>query len=413
MVAIREALPWSFSGLILGIIVFFLIAPSPSGISFGAGLLKRIAVSFMPAFGVMSAFLIVLLSDRLARHLHLSRVLLVATSICAFALALPKPYGPTITAYLQKLGASGLFLAIVVALLVSGAFVLSGRLFAYRPSTTSSAQPNSAQDDNTSEIRDDIVDCHPEQGSSRSGDLVVEGRTLANAIAILTVFGIAIALNNANLSLADGIVALLHPLGALGDTYVALMLIVLIETMLWTAGIHGPAVLASVVLPVYLTLQFQNSAAYSAHQPLPHIVVVSLFLFIFPGGAGATLPLVVLLLFSKVKRLRTIARITILPAIINMNEPLLFGLPMVCNPFLSIPFVLAPLVLATITYAAVWLGIVARPAFYIPSSVPTLVSTYLATLDWRAIVLVVINVLVATAIYFPFVRAYERHEATL
>lgn len=366
MVAIREALPWSFVGLLAGLIVLFFIAPFPAGMSLGPGIFKRIALSLMPAFGVMSLVLIVLLSDRLASHLHLSRVWVIATAIAAFALALPKPYGPSPVAYLQHLGASGLFLAIVVGLLVSGAFVLSGRLLA----------------------------------------------GMANGAATVVVLGIAIGLYHFNLSLADGVVGLLHPLAALGDTYPALVLIVLIETMLWTAGIHGPAVLASVVLPVYLTLQFQNSAAYGAHQPLPHIVVVSLFLFIFPGGAGATLPLVLLLLFSRVKRLRTIARITLVPAIFNMNEPLLFGLPMVCNPFLSIPFVLAPLVLATMTYAAVALKIVARPAFYIPSSVPTLVSTYLATLDWRAVVLVILNVVVATGIYFPFVRAYERHEAS-
>ncbi|MEO6913248.1 MAG: hypothetical protein ABI182_04435, partial [Candidatus Baltobacteraceae bacterium] len=240
MVAIREALPWSFIGLLLGLLVLFPIVPAPAGASLGAGILKRIALSLMPAFGVMSLVLIVLLSDRLASHFHLTRLWVVTSSIAAFALALPKPYGPTPIAYLQHLGASGLFLAIVVGLLVSGAFVLSRRMFSHSDSTLQMWLPN--------------------------------------GVAVLVVAGIAVGLYYFNLSLADGIVALLHPLGALGDTYLALILIVLIETMLWTAGIHGPAVLASVVLPVYLTLQFQNSAAYGAHQPLPHIVVVSLFL---------------------------------------------------------------------------------------------------------------------------------------
>ena len=83
--------------------------------------------------------------------------------------------------------------------------------------------------------------------------------------------------------------------------------------------------------------------------------------------------------------------------------------PVVFNPHLVLPFVAAPLVLATVTYAAVGLGFVSRAAFYIPSSVPTFVSTYLATQDLRAIALVCVNIAIATAIWYPFVRAYERH----
>jgi PTS system cellobiose-specific IIC component len=172
-------------------------------------------------------------------------------------------------------------------------------------------------------------------------------------------------------------------------------------------------VLAAVVTPLYLTLQSQNSNAYAHHQPLPHIVVVSLFLFIFPGGAGATLPLAALLAISRVPRLRTVGRLTLVPALFNINEPLLFGLPVVFNPVLAVPFVLAPVVLATLTYAAVAGGWVGRPIFYFPSSIPTLISTYLATLDWRACVLVVANIAIACAIYWPFVRAYERQELHL
>ena len=100
---------------------------------------------------------------------------------------------------------------------------------------------------------------------------------------------------------------------------------------------------------------------------------------------------------------------TFIPALFNLNEPLLFAAPVVFNPHLVVPFVGAPLVLATITYAAVATGFVSRAAFYVPSSIPTFVSTYLATQDLRAIALAALNVGVATLIYYPFVRAYERH----
>jgi PTS system cellobiose-specific IIC component len=104
---------------------------------------------------------------------------------------------------------------------------------------------------------------------------------------------------------------------------------------------------------------------------------------------------------------------TLVPALFNLNEPLLFAAPVVFNPHLVIPFVAAPLVLSTVTYVAVASGLVARAAFYVPSSVPTFVSTYLATLDPRAIALAALNIVLATLIYYPFVRAYERHVLSL
>jgi PTS system cellobiose-specific IIC component len=239
----------------------------------------------------------------------------------------------------------------------------------------------------------------------------IGSQLVADGLAAALVVFIAAALYGAHISLGNELLRVLQPLGALGDTYAALMLLTVVETLLWTFGIHGPATLAAVVTPVYFALQMQNTDAFSRHQPLPHIVVVSLFLFVFPGGAGATLPLAALLAISKVERLRKVGRLTIVPAVFNISEPLMFGLPVVLNPFLAIPFTLAPMVLATVTYFAMAHGFVARPAWYFPSSVPTFVSTYLSTFDVRAIALVALNIVIATLIYLPFVRAYERHES--
>ncbi|HTU80963.1 MAG TPA: PTS transporter subunit EIIC, partial [Candidatus Acidoferrales bacterium] len=231
------------------------------------------------------------------------------------------------------------------------------------------------------------------------------GAWIGAAIAVAIVAGTTAL----GLSPAAAIVAAMQPIAHLGDSYLALVIIVLVETLLWTAGVHGPAVLAAVVTPVYLTMQTQNTHAYAAHAPLPYVVVVSLFLFVFPGGAGATLPLAVMLAFSRVPRLRRIGRMTIVPGLFNINDPLLVGAPVVFNPYFVIPFVGAPLVLASSTYAAVAFGAVSRAAFYVPSSIPSPIAVYLATLDVRAVGLVLANIAIAAVIYYPFVRAYERH----
>lgn len=364
VVALRDALPWSFGGLAAAFVVIVL-AQLASGTMAGQTLGLRVAGALLPAFGVMAATLAVLLPIRLARVAGYAPAPLVTGSFVSFLLAMPRPYGPDAIGYLRHVGATGLFIAMFACGLAAAVTA------ALRPRTKRLSGP------------------------------------LGAAAAIAT-FG---ALALAGISPSDAIAAAMTPIAHLGDTYVALVAIVVVETLLWSAGVHGPALLAGIVTPVYLTMQMQNTHAFTTHQPLPYVVVVSLFLFVFPGGAGATLPLAALLAVSRVPRLRKVGRATIVPSLFNLNEPLLFAAPVVFNPHLVVPFVAAPFVLATITYAAVALGWVSRAAFYVPSSVPTFVSTYVATQDLRAVALAALNIAIAAAMYLPFVRAYERHVA--
>ncbi|MBV8531488.1 MAG: PTS sugar transporter subunit IIC [Candidatus Eremiobacteraeota bacterium] len=356
--AVRDALPWSFIGLVVAFISILCLQLRTS-----APLGLRAASALLPAFGLMAAVLVVMLPIRLAKAARYPAGPLLAGSVAAFALALPRPYAPDPIGYLRELGPSGLFIAILATAVTAALIALMRR------------------------VRAPLAD--------------YAGMALAT--------GVFAALLALHVSIPGAIAGAMHPIARLGDTYFALLAIVAIETLLWTAGIHGPAMLAAIVTPVYLTMQMQNTHAFTVHAPLPYIVVVSLFLFVFPGGAGATLPLAVLFAISRVPRLRRLGRATLIPALFNLNEPLLFAAPIVFNPHLALPFVGAPLILATITYVVVAMGLVSRAAFYVPSSVPTFVSTYLATQDLRAIALASLNIALATAIYFPFVRAYERH----
>jgi cellobiose PTS system EIIC component len=362
IVAVRDALPWSFIALAVAFAALLWLQFSSHNTAATLGL--RVAAALLPAFGIMAFALVVVLPLRLARETHYSAAALTVASVAAFALALPRPYGPDAIAYLRVLGTSGLFVAMVACGVAAAWTALLRRRLPVA-----------------------------------LADWLAAGLTVATFAALFV----------AHVSIASEIAAAMQPIARLGDTYLALVAIVAIETLLWSAGVHGPAVLAAIVTPVYLTMQMQNTHAFALHRPLPYVVVVSLFLFVFPGGAGATLPLAGLLAISRVPRLRRVGRATIVPALFNLNEPLLFAAPVVFNPHLILPFVTAPLVLATVTYAAVATGLVARAAFYVPALVPTFVSTYAATRDLRAIALVAVNLVIATIIYYPFVRAYERH----
>ena len=355
----RESLPRSFFALLAAIPIFILFAGGP--------FLQRLVAAELPGFGVMAAALAAILSYRLALHLKLPRALLVTATCAAFLLALPRPFDLSHPLqYLNRVGGTGLFLAIGLALIIAGV--------------------------------------------AAAGRRVVRGGEVAGVAIVLALLVTAFLLQ---WSPANATAAALRPLGSLGDSYGALMLVVALETLLWTIGVHGPAMLAAVITPLYLTLQRQNTDAFLHHAPLPHIVVVSIFLFIFPGGAGATLPVAFLLLFSRAPRLRLLARATVAPALCNINEPLLFGLPIVANPFLVVPFVAVPLMTSTVAYFAIAGNFVSRVYTYMPGIVPSPVGAYLATLDWRAVVLVIVNIALATLVYLPFVRAYERHEAAL
>jgi cellobiose-specific phosphotransferase system component IIC len=355
LAAIREALPWGFGGLLAAFVVIFPFVHT-TGPFIGPSLGLRVSAALLPAFGIMGLVLAPTLGWFYARHARIDPVATIAGSTLAFLIVLPSLHAPLLD-YLRAVGPSGLFAAFATC----GAVALVAR---------------------------------------------VSGNAWVGAIAAIAV---ALALRALHVPIFSAVTDALQPLGRLGDTYVALIVIVVVQTLLWSIGMHGPALLAAVVTPVYLTLQMQNTLAYEHHVPLPHIVVVSLFLFIFPGGAGSTLPLAALLALSRVARLRTVGRTTIVPALFNANEPLLFAVPVVLNPFLVPPFLAAPIVLATTTYLAVSLGWVGRAIYYVPSSIPTLISTYIATLDVRAMGLVLLNVALATIIYLPFVRAFERH----
>ncbi len=340
------------------LVAFLLLLPvvHAPGPIFGPGLGLRVSSALLPAFGIMGAALAPALGWQYAKRVSMPFTPAITGPLLAYIAALPPVQG-TLVDYLRLIGPSGLFLAIGIA----GAFALFAKL-------------------------------------------------LRNAWAgAACVIVLCLVLHFSHVSLTALVETLLKPLGTLGDTFLAFIVIVFIETLLWTFGMHGPALLAAVVTPVYLTLQMQNTTAFQSHVALPHIVVVSLFLFVFPGGAGGTLPLALLLAFSRARKLHSIGRVTIVPALFNINEPLIFGAPIVFNPYLVPPFLIVPLLLATTTYFSMAWGWVGRPAFYVPSSIPTLISTYVATLDPRAVVLAVINIAIAAVVYFPFVRAYEAH----
>ena len=152
--------------------------------------------------------------------------------------------------------------------------------------------------------------------------------------------------------------------------------------------------------------------AGTAASQLPNIFTEQfLQWFIWIGGAGTTLALVCLMLFSKSQYLKSLGRLSIIPGIFNINEPVIFGAPIVMNPILAIPFIVAPLVCTVISYLFTISGLVPMMMAKLPFTLPAPIAAIMST-DWTIMagVLVVINFIVALAIYYPFFKMFERQQ---
>ncbi|HWV39721.1 MAG TPA: PTS transporter subunit EIIC [Vulgatibacter sp.] len=200
-----------------------------------------------------------------------------------------------------------------------------------------------------------------------------------------------------------------RPLVGATDSLPGALALVLVDSFMWLLGVHPLAVLAA-VKPLWLSMLAENMAAAAEGLPLPHVATREFFLwFVWQGGSGGTLAAALLLLRARSAALRTVARLGIVPSLCNVNEPLLFGLPIVMNPRLAVPFILSPLVSVTTAWIAMSTGLVARPRLDVLWTLPSPLGAFLSTGgDDAAIVLQLLNLGVAMAIWWPFVRRLDR-----
>lgn len=211
------------------------------------------------------------------------------------------------------------------------------------------------------------------------------------------------------LTLPALILKLFRPLVAASDTYPAALAEIFLMMLLWSLGIHGMNVVSSVAYPFWTNRLAANAAAAAAHQPPPGIVTEPFFhMFTHLGGSGTTWPLVIYLLLSRSVQLRQVGKASLIPAIFNINEPVIFGVPLVLNPLMMIPLILAPMAVVTVNYLAFALNLVPRVVIQPPFTVPVGLGGLIATGGaWQAVVLQLVNLAIAAVIYYPFFKRYE------
>ena len=196
--------------------------------------------------------------------------------------------------------------------------------------------------------------------------------------------------------------------------FLTMLVILLIDSALWLLGVHAVAILAPMQGIWLLNITHNGDALLAGHAASLLNTREALQFFIWTGGSGATIALPFLLLRARSASLRAIAKIAAVPALFNINEPLIFGVPIVMNAALAIPFVLAPIVALTTTVLATHYGLVPVPSLVVPWTLPGPIGAFLATrCAWQAAALSALNITLATLIYWPFVQAFDRKMAAM
>lgn len=203
------------------------------------------------------------------------------------------------------------------------------------------------------------------------------------------------------------------PFMSMANTYASALILALIVPFLWFFGLHG----SNMIEPLMQTLNApaieENIKAIEAGKVAPNIVNKPFFdSFVNLGGTGATLALLIAiyLVGRKSKSMMTVINLSIAPGCFNINEPVIFGLPIVLNPILFIPLILTPAVLVTISYFATKFGLIPAATVMPPWVTPPVIGGMLATNSWQGGVLAAVNLVIAILIYILFVRMAVREQ---
>ena len=178
-----------------------------------------------------------------------------------------------------------------------------------------------------------------------------------------------------------------------------------LSCLLFFFGIHP-----SVLSPISTQFLAENIAAFKAHEVIPHFYTGgSISAFANFTGTGVTFGLVFWCLLSKSKAQKQVGRVALIPALFGINEPILFGAPIVLNPIFFIPYVLCGGIIGTIPHWMMAAGLVAKP-LYTPPYVGVFLEGFLTNLDYMSIVANLIQLVLSIAIYYPFFKIYEKRE---
>lgn len=332
---------------------------------------------------IMTVFVVMGIGYYLATSYKVEGIYGSAIAISAFFLVTPLENGGM---SLDRLGAKGMFVGILVA-------ILSGELY-----------KRAVLKGWTIKMPDSV----PPAVSRSFSALIPAFLTLTLFLVIRIIFSLTPFGN-----IHDFIFKTIQtPMMKLGGGLPATIFAIIMIQLLWFFGLHGQVIVNSVLDPVWNTLSLENFEAFQAGKELPNIITKQ-FMETYTvglGGTGMTLAVAFALLFVvKSRQLKELGKLAGPAAIFNVNEPIIFGLPIVMNPLIFIPWMLAPVVVVIFTYTMMAIGLAPIPTgVTVPWTVPIFFSGSLATNSIMGGVIQVINFFIVFIIWLPFLKVLDR-----
>lgn len=313
---------------------------------------------------------------------------------------------PELLIKLRPLGGDGLFLAIICGLLT----VEISRLVMYLWDKLSKKEKDDNQETSVESKNFENSSDNKESQDQNIPPAVAEAfmSFLPLLIVIFLVWTISYLFN---IDIYSSLIAMMKPLEQMGDTVYCVVVVNIFMHIFGFAGLHGISVINGVFFALWQKFLLMNTEMHAMNlgAVLPTITAYPFYQwFIWIGGAGTTLPLPFMLLFSKNKHLKNVGKISLIPSLFNVNEPLIFGIPIVANPIFLIPFILAPTCCGIISFLAFQSNLICRPFIEVPWVLPAFFGAPLCCQDLRALILLFINMTVSAFIWLPFLKAYEK-----
>lgn len=391
VIAIRDGFTAALPFMIIGSFMLVFIFPpfstdttmgfARAWLDFSQTYREQLMLPFNLSMGVMTFFISVGVGASLGQQFNLDPVMTGLLAFMAFLLiAAPFDDGKISTQYLSG---QGIFTALITA-------IYSTRVYAALK-----------QHNITIRLPKEVP-----TGVARSFEILIPVLVIIATLHPLNLF----IESQTGMIIPEAIMHLLAPLVSASDSLPAMLLSVLLCQIFWFSGIHGSLIVTGIMSPFWMTNLAANQAALAVGATLPHIYLQGFWdHYLLIGGVGSTLPLAFLLLRSKVTHLRTIGKLGVVPSFFNINEPILFGAPIIMNPIMFIPFICVPMINAVLAYSATKLGWLAQVVSLTPWTTPAPIgASWAANWAFSPIVMCLICMMVSALIYLPFLRAYER-----
>lgn len=315
-----------------------------------------------------------------------SLIIMMPTSIDLTSVKNGKTVAVTGGLSFGNLGTTGMFAGIIIGLLATELFIRFSKM---------------------KHLKINLGDNIPPAVSASFNDLIPALLTLS----IFAIFSALLVLIG-HTNLIELITNLIQePLRGLTTSLPGMLVIYSVGNFLFTLGIHQSVINGTLLDPLLLINMNKNMAAFAGHKNPPYILTTSFRdTFGMIGGTGSTLCLLIaIFIFSKIKANREIANLSVAPGIFNINEPVIFGYPIVFNIPMIIPFVLTPVIGIVIAYVCTLFGWMNRVIVMTPWTTPPLLNAYLCTGgDWRAVIIQIIIIAVGVLFYLPFMFISER-----